>query len=65
MVLYQIGHYGFFLNAILHKLIYHKNDQAVFIFDKVIISKESTKFLEENKKNFKNYGEIYLYNDKF
>lgn len=63
-VLYQIGHYGFFLNAILHKLIYHKNDYAIFIFDKVLMGEFSVKFLEGNKKYFKNYGDIYIYSDK-
>ena len=62
-ILYQVGHYGFLINAMIHKLSHHKNDKAIFLLDKVIMSPLAIDFVENNKDNFKPLGDLVVYND--
>lgn len=63
-VLYQIGHFGFLINCFLHKLKYHKEDEAIFLIDKVIANNITLENFMDIQGNFKYIGGIYYYNDK-
>lgn len=63
-IIYHVGHYGFLINCFLHKLVYHSEDSAVFLFDRIIADGFTVKQLLQVKGNFRWLGNIYIYNDR-
>lgn len=63
-ILYHVGHFGFLINCLLHKLVYHPDDKAIFILDKVIAAKESTDDFQKVQNNFSYIGVFFFYNDR-
>lgn len=63
-VIYQTGHYGFFINGIVHKMKYHPDCDAIFLVDKIIMNPITLKFLEKNLKNFADIGKVIIINDR-
>lgn len=63
-VVYQVGHFGFLINCILHKLCFHKDEAAVFLLDKVIANDITVDNFSRCKDNFGYIGKFYFYNDK-
>lgn len=59
-VLYQVGHYGFLINAFLHKETYNKDKNAIYLLDKSIANDFTINFLKNNQ----NFSNVLLYNDK-
>ena len=62
-ILYHIGHHGALLLCLLHKNIYHHNDDAVFLYDTSVNPKngETYSFVERMKKNLRNFGTVITY----
>lgn len=63
-VVYQVGHFGFLINCILHKLCFHKDEAAVFLLDKVIANDITVDNFIGCMDNFGYIGKFYFYNDK-
>lgn len=64
LILYHVGHFGFLINCLLHKLVYHPDAKAIFILDKVIANKETIANLMGVQHNFAYIGVFYFYNDR-
>lgn len=63
-VVYQVGHFGFLINCILHKLCFHKDANAVFLLDKVIANNITVDNFIGCMDNFGYIGKFYFYNDR-
>ena len=65
MVMYHIGHYGGLSRCVTHKLLFHNDEEAVFLIDiklcspaiKEYISLQSNQFKEQNIANLILYSE--------
>lgn len=66
MVIYHLGHYGFFSKAITHKLTFHKGEETVYLIDLVLCSSTVIEFLKKNGFAFhdQGLGKIITYSDK-
>lgn len=64
MIVYHIGHLGFFPLCITHKLFFHREEEAVFIIDKFWLSKNAIDYFAENIEKFSWLGKIITYNER-
>ena len=66
MVLYHLGHYGFFSCCITHKLSYHKDERTVYLMDEILTSPSVTVYIDRIKSRFEQteIGTIITYTDK-
>lgn len=63
-VIYQVGHLGFLINCMLHKLCYHKDSKAIFLLDKVIANDITVENLVRRQEAFAYLGRFYFYDDR-
>ena len=62
-ILYNIGHHGALILCLLHKNIYHYNDEAIFLYDSGMVPKggKTYEFIQSMNKKLNYFGEIVVY----